>query len=61
MFQGSVTLCSGQDLPVVVLLIDAEVMAFRSLKGPDLPEHLVGLNASMSRQAEQYLEAMTGS
>lgn len=40
---------------------DAKVTAGRSLKGPDLPENLAGLNASVSRQAEQYLEAGTGS
>lgn len=61
MFQGSVILCSGQDLPIVALLIDAKVTAVRSLKGPDLPENLAGLNASMSRQAEQYIEGGTGS
>lgn len=61
MFQGSVILCSGRDLPAAVLLPEAEVRAGRRLKGPDLPETLVGLNAGVSRPAERYLEGGTGS
>lgn len=54
-------LCSGRDLPVAVLPIDAEAAAVGSLQGPDLPENLAGLNAGVSRPAEQYLEGGTGS
>lgn len=60
MFQGNVILCSGQDLTMAVLLIDAKVTRVRSLKGLDLLENLVGPNASVSRQAEQYLEGGLG-
>lgn len=57
---GKCHIVLGQELTLVVLLIDAKAASVRSLKGLDLLENLVGPNASMSSRLSRAWEGGLG-
>lgn len=53
---GKCHIVLGQELTLLVLLIDAKAASVRSLKGPDLLENLVRPNASMTSRLSSAWE-----